>query len=93
MHLGEDSSLTEIADQVKGYSEGYDIFEEEQPQKTHVPHVAYPVNGNDRVRGRYDHRAGYKKHDAHDEPPYYAGLRLQIARDHQYGGSNLGKAD
>src|SRR5215472_6593277 len=93
VRLRDDRSLTKIADQVKGYSEGDDILEEEQPQKTHVPHVAYPVNGNDRVWGRYDHRAGYKEHDACDEPAYDAGLRLQITRDHQEGGSDLGKTD
>src|SRR5215467_11169384 len=93
VRLRKNSYLTEIADQVKGYPEGDDILEEEQPQETHVPHVAYPVNGNDRIWGRYDHRAGYKKHDARDEPPYDAGLRLPITRDHLHGGSNLGKTD
>src|SRR5262249_49232960 len=93
VRLGEDCSLTEIADQVKGYPKRDDILEEKQPQKTHVPHVAYAMNGNDRVRSRYDHRAGYKEHDAYDEPAHNADLKLPITRDHHYGGSNLGKTD
>ena len=62
-HLGTDSLLAEIADQVKGHPEGYDILEKEQAQKTHVPHVPYPVNGNNRAWGGYYHSAGYKEHD------------------------------
>jgi hypothetical protein len=39
--FGKDCLLAEIADEVKGHSEGDEILEKEQTQITHVPH---PVN-------------------------------------------------
>lgn len=62
-HLENDSFLAEIADQVKGYSEGYDILEQKQAQITHVPHSVNPWYGNNRAGGSYDHSAGRKEHD------------------------------
>jgi hypothetical protein len=59
-HLGKDSFLAEIADQVKGDAEGYDILEKKQAQETHVSH---PVNGDNRAWGGYEHSAGCKEHD------------------------------
>jgi hypothetical protein len=88
--FGKDRFLAEIADQVKGYPEGYDILKEEQAQKAHVP---YPVNKSSRAWGSYDHSAGCEEHARRDEPAYDTGFRLQIACDNQYGGSDLGKAD
>jgi hypothetical protein len=75
-----------MADQVKGHSEGYDILEKEQAQKTHVPHPVNPRYGNNRTRGRYNHSAGCKEHDRCDEPSYDAGNGAKIARDNQDGG-------
>jgi len=59
----KDSFFAEIADQVKGYPERYDILEKEQAQKAQVPHTVNPGNGNNRAGGSYDHSAGYKEHE------------------------------
>ena len=84
---------TEVADQVKGYPERYDILEKEQAQKAHVPHTVNPGNGNNRTRGSDDHSAGYKEHKCSDESAYDAGFRLHIASDYQDRCGDLGKAD
>ena len=41
----------EVANQIKRYSERYDILEKEQAQKTHVPHTVNSRNGNNRTGG------------------------------------------
>ena len=83
----------EVADQVKAYSERYDILEKEQAQKTHVPHMVNSRNGNNRTGGSYDHSAGYKEHECPDESAYDTGFRPHIACYNQYRCSELGKAD
>ena len=85
--------MAEVADQVKGYSERYDILEKEQAQKAHVPHTVNPGNGNNRTGGSDDHSAGYKEHECHDESAYDPGFRFHIACCNQYRCSDLGKAD
>ena len=89
----KDSFLAEIADQVNGYSEGYDILEKEQAQKAHVPHAVSPGNGNNRTGGSEDHRASYKEHERYDESTYNTGFRSHIACDNQYRCSDLGKTN
>jgi hypothetical protein len=84
--LPSDSFPAEVAYEVKGYSEGYDVLEKKQSQKTHIPHVAYSRNGDDRTRGRYDHRAGDKEHDRSDKSPHDTGLGPDIAYANQDGG-------
>ena len=85
-----DSLFAEIADQVKGCTQGYDILEKEQAQKTHV---AYSIDRNNGAGGSNYHRTGNKEHDCCDEPPRDTGLRFEIAGKNQYGGSNFGKPD
>ena len=82
-----------MAYEVKGYPEGYDILEKKQSQKTHIPHIAYSRNGNDRAGGRYQHGAGGQEHGRRDKSPYDTGFRLQIAYADQDGSSPLGKTD
>src|SRR5580658_9593987 len=91
--FGEDSFLAEIADQVRGYAEGYDILEKEESQKAHVSHPVNTGDGDNRARGSYDHSAGCEEHARCDEPAYDARFRAEIACDDQYGSSNLGEAD
>ena len=88
-----DSLFAEIADQINGYSERYDILEKEQAQKAHVPHTVDPGNGNNRTRGSDDHSAGYEEHERYDESAYNTCFRSHIACDNQYRCSDLGKAD
>ena len=88
-----DSLFAEIADQINGYSERYDILEKEQAQKAHVPHTVNPGNGNNRTGGSDDHSAGYKEHERYDQSAYNADFRSHIADDNQYRCSDLGKAD
>jgi hypothetical protein len=76
-----DRFLAEIADEVKGYPEGYDILKKKQAQETHVLH---PVNTDNRAGGSYDHSAGCKKHDRCNEPAYDTCLWPQISCDNQY---------
>ena len=66
--FGKDSLLAEIADQVKGHSEGYDILEKEQAQKAHISHPVNPRYGNNRAGGCHEHSTGCKEHDRCDEP-------------------------
>ncbi len=89
----KDGFSAEVADQVKAYSERYDILEKEQAQKAHVPHMVNSRNGNNRTGGSYDHSAGYKEHECPDQSAYDTGFRLHIACDMQYRCSELGKAD
>ncbi len=83
--FAKDRFSAEIADQVKRYSQWYDVLEKEQTQKTHVPHVAYPGDGDNRPGGSNHHSAGCKKHDRRDETAYDTGSRAEIAYDDQNG--------
>ena len=56
--------IAEVPDQVKGYSERYEILKKEQAQETHVTHVVNSGNGNNLTGGGYDHSAGYETRTA-----------------------------